>query len=255
LNIYVIFFQSIAEVLAAIISLKNIDPLKSLLSFLHARREAINYVKEEHHSREKTLGVTFNCIIEIIGKTIQQVRAVYLKTKDDNHKDFSLLNSCVNSMRQSIVPTLDEDEIAGFDTITNPSLNVITNLYSEKTNAHIIFRYLPLEIRKAIPLEKLEPHSYMLNEKQIQKEMSSWLLIIEKELDRTINEYLSKIKSGRELASLRDHLLNFLEQGGGLHTELDDFKEYWIQVILESFLWRYIYIYIYSFLLVRLFFN
>ncbi|KAJ3386695.1 Golgi transport complex subunit 1 [Lobulomyces angularis] len=186
--------QSLTETILSIMLLDT-STLKQLLEkVLCVRKNAILETLDSYRTSESSIADHFKRVVHIITITIKQLSNIFLHRKIPQdaraEKIESVIEAYISSLQQKIENT-----------------NIITGLYSERTNIHIVFKYLPHRIQNHTPFFNVALPNQPLTQDMILEMLKNFLSQILVECKSNISKILDFVESGKDLFDLRKALL------------------------------------------------
>ncbi|KAI8813485.1 hypothetical protein BJ742DRAFT_431862 [Cladochytrium replicatum] len=262
--------QSLAETLCSTLLLANTTPTEALLQFLAMRKAAIVEALDSSTSSKQSGFPAMRRVaskaesnvdddddnssalvrlleaVKVIVVTLHHTSVLFLRIPSNRVPSVgfspeteerlppSLIEQCISSLEtRPDAPTPN----ARSPTPTGPSTtshSFLADLYSDKTNVHLIFRHLPSNIRTYVPhinTGRIASSPVLLQRTVVQKHVKTWLTSLGVlnsaehlpvgqlgEVGRLAYDVLRKrVRKGTELCGVRDAVLQLvaeLEAGG-----------------------------------------
>ncbi|RKO84021.1 hypothetical protein BDK51DRAFT_47052 [Blyttiomyces helicus] len=243
--------QSVAETLCAIMLLSNATPKGALEKLLEMRKSAVFDLLHSFEKNSNTIAAHFCNVIHLVESTLRHVANIFLVDSTPRRRPstvapaaapptahslppVSLLAARINSLMQR------PGQVDAKSATTPPADHQIANLYSEKTNVHVIFRHLPPSIQTFTPyLNAGTAAGGALTSELVRRTVRAWLDGVALELRVGAGELLAHIASGKTLAAVRSTVLELvrkIERGAapvGLDTNAGIEAMDWTQFCLD----------------------
>ncbi|KAH6559757.1 hypothetical protein BASA62_000151 [Batrachochytrium salamandrivorans] len=213
--------QQISEILGAIAMLDNISPKETLKVFLAQRAISIEHVfssKTTPASSDTICKQIIECI-DIIHRTLVSIEKLFIAspTTLKGDQDLQVAGSSLielflkrlqkaSSREDSTAKSLSQTPLAFHE----DSLCLVSDLYSEKTNMHILFRHLPESIQRFSPVMNLDSNTVNLCNESVQSSTQQWLHTITRMIQTEGSSVLSSISSGVSLVAIRSRTLEYI---------------------------------------------
>ncbi|KAH6586089.1 hypothetical protein BASA50_000794 [Batrachochytrium salamandrivorans] len=213
--------QQISEILGAIAMLDNISPKETLKVFLAQRAISIEHVfssKTTPASSDTICKQIIECI-DIIHRTLVSIEKLFIAspTTLKGDQDLQVAGSSLielflkrlqkaSSREDSTAKSLSQTPLAFHE----DSLCLVSDLYSEKTNMHILFRHLPESIQRFFPVMNLDSNTVNLCNESVQSSTQQWLHTITRMIQTEGSSVLSSISSGVSLVAIRSRTLEYI---------------------------------------------
>ncbi|KAI8824530.1 uncharacterized protein EV422DRAFT_565221 [Fimicolochytrium jonesii] len=201
--------QKVADTLAAIILLTSISQEDALLKFLSMRKIAVIDVMRNPPSDPNSLAAHIRQVLELLRKTLEDVMSIFLPASpSDPSRLTAILTSLV--MTSDSHPQNAEGATHVPSAPTSEATPSILNLYSTKTNLHIIYRHLPPAIQCHRP--KLKVHPSSASREVIRGNVDTWLHEIGQTVREQLKHCLERVEKGAALAAVWKEVLEFAVQ-------------------------------------------
>lgn len=187
--------------------LHNISINDVLKIFLEKRKQGIMEFLSSYKTITTTLSEHLCELIKMIKITMLHIQQTFIPNETS---DISLLEIYLRDLQKGFQKNENDNE----RTIYQKGQFII-GLYSEKTNIHIIYRYLPEIIQKYAPLfhSQLNKQSdNKCNQIYIQEVFSSWINQLNQEIQKECNVLLQQISSGENISNIRRNIVMLLNK-------------------------------------------
>ncbi|KAK6099169.1 hypothetical protein MT418_000619 [Batrachochytrium dendrobatidis] len=214
--------QHILETLGAIAMLDNLSP-KGTLDVLLAQRIAT--VESILSSNCQTVSTDTICSllvesIDAIHKTLQSINKLFIQPVTALTDETTTISSIELFLHQLQKRSSHSTAYSPSTPVAPPHLTLtvqseqhqclVSSLYSEKTNMHLLFRHLPESIQRFSPVMNLGSNHIPLNNTDIQASVLAWLEQITRLVQSAGKLILGSILSGHTLADIRSTILKHI---------------------------------------------
>ncbi|ORX84964.1 hypothetical protein BCR32DRAFT_291026 [Anaeromyces robustus] len=199
--------NSVAETLCAVMLLHNVSINDALKIFLEKRRQGIMEFLSSYKTISTTLSEHLCELIKMIKITLAHIEQTFIPDETTN---ISLLEIYLRDLQKGLQKSDNENERNVYQ-----KSQFIIGLYSEKTNIHIIYRYLPEIIQKYAPLfhSQLNKQS---NDKYDQAYFNdiynNWINQLVQEIQKECQILLQQISSGENISNIRKNIVCLLNK-------------------------------------------
>ncbi|KAJ3295924.1 Golgi transport complex subunit 1 [Borealophlyctis nickersoniae] len=204
--------ESVSETLCAIMLLDFATTRQALEKLLERRRSSIVDHLRISNSDPAALTDALCDIVRTVVVTFQHVANIFLPPARSGPPtsslhmpvSASLLGTNIHSLSQR--PTDAHDET----TPTQISNYLITGLYTDKTNVHIISRHLPSSIQNYTPALNVTASTSELSRDIIREMVNLWIENIGQLMKQDGYALLKRIESGKVLSRVRESIMKLL---------------------------------------------
>ncbi|KAJ3193654.1 Golgi transport complex subunit 1 [Irineochytrium annulatum] len=195
--------QTVAETLCSLMLLEKSSPREALDLLLNLRQSAAIEMLDRFDSNGADIVQVLANVIKTLQWTLLQIAQIFMPNLKSESAGrirclpTSLLDSCIKAIEERRIDR--GDTFGGAPT----SSNIITRLYSEKTNIHVIFRHLPASIQSHVPFINITGQVGTLTGKLVQEYVNRWVVETLKRLQDGIFKVLRVATSGQQLAGVR----------------------------------------------------
>ncbi|OUM69629.1 hypothetical protein PIROE2DRAFT_57343 [Piromyces sp. E2] len=165
----------------------------------------------EFLSSYKTITTTLSehlCeLIKMIKITMLHIQQTFIPSESSN---ISLLESYLRNLQKGLQKSDNESERNIYQ-----KGQFIISLYSEKTNIHIIYRYLPEIIQKYAPLFHSQLNKDVEsknNQDYINNLINTWINQLNQDIQKECKILLQQISSGENISNIRKNIVQLLSK-------------------------------------------
>ncbi|KAJ3417294.1 Golgi transport complex subunit 1 [Chytridiales sp. JEL 0842] len=204
--------QNVTETLCAIMLLEKKTQREAMQCLLDARKASLTRTLKSFAKTSSTVSVLLKELTHLVHWTLRQISAIFkpsthttstLNASSNGAQPIGLLE---NALRQ-LNPTKNRD---GSTHSTSHSATTITSLYSEKTNVHVIFRYLPSNVQNHAFYFNDTDVNGLVTDSVIRTTMQAWVEMMSKEMKAELFSILQHTDSGKQLEKIRDMMLTLV---------------------------------------------
>ncbi|KAJ1565035.1 Golgi transport complex subunit 1, partial [Nowakowskiella sp. JEL0078] len=141
--------QNTVETLCAIILLDNITPKQVFSKFLEMRKLALSESLQSSINTEPNL--VSSKILTTVRKIISTLHTINTVFLPQSTSPVSLIETYILSLQRKPIPGTDQPVSAHEDTVNSKNAG-LSDLYSDKTNMHVISRHLPPLVQNYVPV-------------------------------------------------------------------------------------------------------
>ncbi|KAJ3088095.1 Golgi transport complex subunit 1 [Quaeritorhiza haematococci] len=241
--------DQLTETLCAIMLLDNSTPRAALDKFLGTRKVAIVEYLANFEKTTTILSEHLRQVVKLVDATLRQVAQVFIQpqspqqahrsplpgahsasnSNDERGEPMSLFETYIHSLRKR--EPLDPSRsgrngiIGDGSTGGGSSTNLITGLYSETANVHIVFRHLPSSVQNYTPFLNVGIGSATgrdLTQAVVREAVTAWLKEVAEELRKGGYGALKTVDAGATLAAVQKSVLEAIYErvAGTTTTEL-----------------------------------
>jgi len=199
--------NSVAETLCAVMLLHNVSINDVLKIFLEKRKQGIMEFLSSYKTITTTLSEHLCELIKMIKITMLHIQQTFIP---NNSSDISLLETYLRDLQKGLQINENDNERTLYQ-----KGQFIIGLYSEKTNIHIIYRYLPEIIQKYAPLFHSQLNKQSVNKCDqacIQEEFSHWINQLNQDIQKECTVLLQQISSGENISNIRKTIVMLLNK-------------------------------------------
>jgi len=186
--------------------LQNVSIYDVLKIFLEKRKQGIMDFLSSYKTITTTLSEHLCELIKMIKITMLHVQQTFIV---DKASGTSLLESYLIDLQNGLQKSDDDIERNIYQ-----KGQFIIGLYSEKTNIHIIYRYLPEIIQKYAPLfhSHLNKQSEINDKPNIEEIFVAWTNRLNLDIQKECRILLQQISSGENISNIRKNIVILLNK-------------------------------------------
>ncbi|ORX55392.1 hypothetical protein BCR36DRAFT_581417 [Piromyces finnis] len=199
--------NSVAETLCAVMLLNNLSINDVLKIFLEKRKQGIMEFLLSYKTITSTLSEHLCELIKMIKITMLHIQQTFVP---NDSLEISLIESYLKNLQKGLQKSDNDNERNIYQ-----RGQFIISLYSEKTNIHIIYRYLPEIIQKYAPLFHSQFNKHVEsknNQEGIETLINTWINQLNQDIQKECKILLQQISSGENISNVRKNIVQLLSK-------------------------------------------
>jgi len=186
--------------------LQNVSINDVLKIFLEKRKQGIMEFLSSYKTITTTLSEHLCELIKMIKITMLHIQQTFIS---DELSGISLLESYLRDLQKGLQKSDNDNERNIYQ-----KGQFIISLYSEKTNIHIIYRYLPEIIQKYAPLfhSRLSKQPEINDKSYIEEIFNTWTNQLNQDIKKECKVLLQQISSGENISNIRKNIVILLNK-------------------------------------------
>lgn len=230
--------------------LDHATPKEALQKLLDMRKAALmEYLRSSDRSI-KVLTGSLSHVISVIETTCRDAQNIFLRPHSaDQNTSLPDGESYLEAYIQFLGQHANRSEKS--NSVPQTSNNLLSGLYTEKTNVHVIFRHLPLSIQTYSPSPKADGINGKISREAVRQTVQIWWEDMVKATRKSVYTLLQLVENGMTLSNLKRSIVALIEEieikpkgsvGGYAFENVEnrsqpDRAENWSSVRTPRYLW------------------